>query len=129
MAYNILVVDDSKIVRRVLIKTLSLAKIPVDEVYEASNGKEAMEILKDSWVDIVFADINMPVMSGIELVEKMSDKDLLSSIPVVIISTEGSSIRMDELKAKGIKAYIRKPFTPEDIADVVHDVIGDLDGK
>ncbi|MCD6569264.1 MAG: response regulator [Deltaproteobacteria bacterium] len=129
MAYNILIVDDSSIIRKVLIKTLSLAKIPVGELYEAANGKEALDTLNDSWVDLVFADINMPVMSGVEMIEKMRESGLLESIPVVIISTEGSSTRIDELKAKGVKAYVRKPFTPEDIEKVFRDVMGESNGE
>lgn len=129
MAYNILVVDDSNVIRKVLIKTLSLAKVPVGEVFEAANGKEALEILDGSWIDLVFADINMPVMNGVEMIEKMSESGMLNNIPVVIISTEGSLTRIEELKAKGVKAYVRKPFTPEAIKEVVQDVMGGSNGK
>ncbi|MCD6570376.1 MAG: response regulator [Deltaproteobacteria bacterium] len=129
MAYNILVVDDSNVIRKVLIKTLSLAKVPVGEVFEAANGKEALEILDGSWIDLVFADINMPVMNGVEMIEKMSESGMLNNIPVVIISTEGSLTRIEELKAKGVKAYVRKPFTPEAIKEVVQDVMEGSNGK
>ena len=106
MSFNILLVDDSKTVRSVISKTLELAGFPINELYEVSNGKEALDILADNWIDIVFSDINMPVMSGIELIEKMSENDLLKTIPVIIISTEGSSTRIEMLKSKGISDYI-----------------------
>jgi len=98
----------------------------VGELHEAENGKEALDILADHWIDIVFADINMPVMGGVEMVEKMSADGLLNTIPVVIVSTEGSTTRMEQLRAKGISGYIRKPFTPEILCNVVNDVVGGL---
>lgn len=124
MAFNILLVDDSKTVRAVIIKTLKLAQVESDQIYEASNGKEALDILGESWVDLIFADINMPVMGGVEMIEKMREDGLMKSIPVIIVSTEGSATRIEQLKNKGVSAYIRKPFTPELIREVVHDVMG-----
>jgi two-component system chemotaxis response regulator CheY len=125
MSLNILVVDDSVTVRAVIKKTLQLAEIPYNELHEAANGQEGLDILKDAWIDLVFADINMPVMTGIEMVEKMSDDGMLNTVPVIVVSTEGSQTRIEELKQKGISAYIRKPFTPETIKSVVNDVLGD----
>ena len=127
MALNILVVDDSAVVRAVISKTFKLAGVPVGELYQAENGKEALEILNDNWVDLVFSDINMPVMGGVEMIEKMSDDGLLKTIPVVVVSTEGSATRIEQLKSRGISAYIRKPFTPELVRKVVDDIIGRQD--
>jgi len=124
MKFNILVVDDSKTVRAVVKKTLSLAGVPIQEYHEAANGKEALEILNEEWIDIVFADINMPIMGGIEMVEKMADNGLMKTIPVIIISTEGSKSRIEKLKSKGVSAYLRKPFTPELLKKVVDDILG-----
>jgi two-component system, chemotaxis family, chemotaxis protein CheY len=129
MALNILVVDDSAIVRAVIIKTLNITKVDVNEIYEASNGELALKVLDDNWIDIIFCDINMPVMTGIELVDRLNKDGLLKSIPVVIVSTEGSSTRIEELKNKGISAYIRKPFTPEQIKEIVDKILGDKDAK
>lgn len=127
MALNILVVDDSAVIRAVFSKTFKLVGIPVGELYQAANGKEALEILNENWVDLVFSDINMPVMGGVEMIEKMSDDGLLKTIPVVVVSTEGSTTRIEQLKSKGISAYIRKPFTPELVRKVVDDIVGGLD--
>jgi len=124
MAYNVLVVDDSRVVRTVVIRTLRLASVPLGEVHEAGDGAEALRILDDAWIDLVLADINMPVMNGMELVDEMVKRDLLETVPVVIISTERSVTRIEELKAKGVSAYLRKPFTPENIKHVVDDVLG-----
>jgi two-component system, chemotaxis family, chemotaxis protein CheY len=79
-------------------------------------------------VDIVFTDINMPQMSGLELVEQMSKDGLMQNVPVVIVSTERSKARIDELRRQGIKAYIKKPFKPEDLKAVIHEVLGSTSG-
>lgn len=124
MAYNVLIVDDSSTVRSVIEKTLHVAGVDLGNVYLAANGKEALELLQSNWVDIVFADINMPVMTGIEMIDKMDADGILSSIPVVIISTEGSSTRIEELKKKGIRGYIRKPFSPEKVKKAFLEILG-----
>ncbi len=124
MAYNVLIVDDSVIVRAVVRKTLGLTHVDLGEIYEAGNGQEALNQLEKNWIDIVFADINMPVMTGIEMVDKMIERDILKSSPVVIISTERSETRMAELRSKGVSAYLNKPFTPECLRDVITQVLG-----
>jgi two-component system, chemotaxis family, chemotaxis protein CheY len=123
MSYNVLIVDDSSIVRSVIKKSISMSGIDVSSVFEASNGKEALEILNKEWVDIVFADLNMPEMNGIELVERMSEDAMLVSTPVVIISAEQRQMKIDYLKKRGIRAYIKKPFRPERFKDVVCSIL------
>ncbi len=127
MGYTVLIVDDSDIIRSVLEKTLRMSRLPLDEVLTACNGKEALEKLNDNWVDIVFTDIHMPEMSGVELIDAMNSDAELSEIPVIIVSTEGSAARIEELKSKGVRAYLRKPFTPESIRVVVVDTLGEWD--
>ena len=129
MALNILIVDDSNTVRAVIAKTLELTGMPIGELYQAGNGKEALDVLKDNWVDLIFSDINMPVMGGIEMIQQMQRDDVLKNIPVIVVSTEGSATRIDQLKEQGVRAYIRKPFTPELVRSVVEDVIGEIDGQ
>jgi two-component system chemotaxis response regulator CheY len=124
MAYNVLIVDDSAIVRSVVRKTLLISGIDLGEIYEAGNGRDALAELDAHWVDIVFADINMPVMNGIEMVDRMVERDMLKTSPVVIISTERSETRMAELRAKGVSDYLNKPFTPECLRDVVGRILG-----
>jgi two-component system chemotaxis response regulator CheY len=124
MAYTVLIVDDSKIIRAMVSKTLKLSNLEINEIYEAANGKEALECLRNNWVDIVLSDLNMPVMSGIELVNEMAGDSLLKDVPVIVISTDGSATRIEELKQKGIKEYIRKPFTPEEVSGIIEKVLG-----
>ncbi len=127
MALNVLVVDDSETVRSIIIKTLELAGIPIGDVHQAANGREALAVMRDHWVDLVFSDINMPVMSGLEMLAQMHEDDTLKTIPVVVVSTEGSTTRIESLKKQGMRAYIRKPFTPEQVRSVVKEIMGDAD--
>ncbi len=123
MKWNILIVDDSNVVKAVLIKALTDSGAPINKIFDASNGKDALVILKSSKIDILFTDINMPVMNGIELVKNISQDPDLNGIPIIIISTDGSTDRMEHLKENGVRAYIRKPFTPEQIRKAVREVM------
>lgn len=124
MSLRILIVDDSAIIRAIVKKTVSMSGLDVSEMLEAKNGREALELLKNEWIDVVFCDLNMPEMTGDELVSEMSQDRVLVSVPVVVVSSERNQERIEELKKNGIKAYIKKPFKPEEFRDVVGEVLG-----
>lgn len=124
MAYNILVVDDSATMRAVIAKTLRLGGVDVGTLFEAGNGIEGLEILRREWIDLVLADINMPEMGGMRMVEEMKADDSLGTIPIVIVSTEGSAARLGELKERGVSAILRKPFPPEELKKTVDALLG-----
>jgi len=124
MSLNILIVDDSATARAIIAKTLKLSGLDLGEVHHAANGKEALEIVGRSWVDLILADINMPVMNGVEMVERMSDQGILNTVPVIVVSTDGSTARMEQLKSRGVRAFVRKPFAPEAVRDIVQDLLG-----
>lgn len=124
MAFTILIVDDSAVVRAAISKSLGLSDAPISEIYKAADGKQALDLLKETKIDIVLTDINMPVMDGVTLVKNMREDETLSKIPIVVVSTEGSAERRDELTEMGVRGFIRKPFTPESLSDMVRSVIG-----
>jgi len=115
---EVLVVDDSKVARAMIIRTLHLAEIPVGEIREAANGQEALELIDEFWIDLVVADINMPVMNGDEMIERLQDSAAWPPVPVVVISTDGSQPRIEKLLARGVK-FLRKPFTPETLREII----------
>ena len=125
MGLDILIVDDSKIIRAIVKKTLIMAEIPTKRVYEAENGKEALEVMSNNNIDLVFADINMPVMTGIEMIDIMAEKGLINTIKVIVISSEGSLTRIEQLMNKGVTNFLRKPCHPEIIRDIVISLFGD----
>jgi len=124
MTLNVLIVDDSATMRSMLVKTLQMSGLPLGTVSQASNGKEGLELLDREWVDIVFLDINMPVMSGMEMIESMRKKPELVNTPIIVVSTESSQTRIEEVQSKGVK-FIHKPFTPERVREIVQSIVGD----
>jgi two-component system chemotaxis response regulator CheY len=124
MAVNVLVVDDSGVMRAMIIKTIRLSGLQLGEIHQAANGREGLEALNQHWIDLVIADINMPVMNGEEMIDQMLKDPDIQDIPIVVISTEGSKTRVERLQKKGAR-FIHKPFTPEIIRDAVKDILGD----
>lgn len=125
MAYNVLVVDDSLPMRAVIKKTVKASGFKVGEIFDAANGKEALEVLKEEWLDLVLTDYNMPDMNGLELVEAMKNDDIFKAIPVVMVTTEGSKQRVEEFLEKGAAGYIKKPFTPEKVKQTLNEIMGE----
>jgi len=123
MAINILIVDDSAVMRSMVQKAMQLSGLAIGEIHQASNGQEGLAALEAHWVDLVIADINMPVMNGEEMIANMHTKPDLKAIPTIVISTEGSRTRIDRLQSKGVR-FIHKPFSPETIRDTLKDVLG-----
>lgn len=125
MAYNILIVDDSLPMRGVIKKIIKASRFDVGQFYEAANGREALSLLNEQWLDLVLTDYNMPDMNGLDLLEHMQHDELFKAIPVVMITTEGSRVRVEEFIAKGASGYIKKPFTPEQVKAVLTDTMGE----
>jgi two-component system, chemotaxis family, chemotaxis protein CheY len=124
MSFNVLIVDDSGAMRAVIKKIINISGFRMNHCFEAGNGLEALEQLKKNWVDVIVSDVNMPGMNGLELLEALHQDPLYQNIPVIIVSTEGSSERMSEAADKGARGFIKKPFLPEDIRSILCDVIG-----
>ena len=101
-----------------------MAGIPIKSLLTAINGKEALELLGREWVDLVFADINMPVMGGVEMIRLMKADIDMKDIPVIVLSTEGSITRIKGLLDSGVNAFLRKPFTPEALKTTIESVLG-----
>lgn len=114
-----LIVDDSSVMRKIVERSLRQAGVEFASVLEASNGSDALAILQQNAVDLVLSDINMPVMNGLEFVEKLHDMPELAKVPVVMITTEGSESYVLKALSFGARGYIRKPFTPDEIKDNV----------
>jgi two-component system chemotaxis response regulator CheY len=125
MAYNILIVDDSFPMRAVIKKVIKASGFNIGELFEAGNGKQALQILNEQWLDLVLTDYNMPDMNGLELLKAMKSQQTLTDIPVVIVTTEGSDQRVEEFLSQGAVAYIKKPFTPEQIKSHLNQILGE----
>lgn len=124
MSFNVLIVDDSRSMRAVIKKTISMSGFKMDQCLEAGNGREALDVLAKAWVDVIMSDINMPEMNGLEFLEELKKDSLLKAIPVIVISTESSEKRIQNAFDLGAKGFIKKPFLPEEIKKVFYEVIG-----
>ncbi len=124
MNHDVLIVDDSAVIRQMVKRSMTMAGIDHGEIFEAGNGIEALAQLDDHPVGVMLVDINMPTMNGIQLLKRMKSDDALSLIPIVIVSTEGSKKRIAELEDYGVAGYIRKPFQPEQLRDVLTPILG-----
>ena len=127
MAFNVLIVDDSTSMRAIIKRTIKVSGFDIGEYFEAADGRQALDVLEKEWVDLVMTDINMPNMNGIELITQMKTDELLRSIPVVIVTTEGSEERVKETMALGASGYIKKPFHPEEVKKTLSNIMGETE--
>lgn len=117
MALDVMIVDDSAAIRKILHRVLVQAEIPLGKVREAADGREALEMLKAERVGLILSDINMPNMDGIELLGKLKSDSAYCTIPIVMVTTEGSQARVLQALELGAAGYVRKPFTADQIKE------------
>ena len=116
---NILIVDDSAMMRVMIKRVTGLCGVPIGEIFEAGNGREAIAVLESQRVDALFTDINMPVMTGTELLRAIEQDGRWPTLLRVIISTDGSAARRAEADELHVRLYVEKPFRPEVMRDVL----------
>jgi len=107
---NILIVDDSSLIR-------SVASSATEEAGHrpivASNGQEGLDAMEINEIDMIFSDVNMPVMGGIEMVTQIKENPKFKFIPVIMLTTESDPILKEQGKALGVKAWMLKPFNKQ----------------
>lgn len=124
MAFDILIVDDSATTRAVIKRTIQMAQIPIGQLYQADSGKAALDVIAQNRVDLVLADLHMPIMGGMEMTFKLRANPATAAIPVVVVSAEPNQEHLDQLRGAGVKSIIRKPFTPEQVRTAICETLG-----
>jgi two-component system, chemotaxis family, chemotaxis protein CheY len=124
MAYRVLIVDDSPAMRAFVRRVMEVSGFELSTCFEASNGQEALDVLRREWVDAILTDINMPVVDGEEFLRRLSADDLLRSIPAIVISTDATQSRISQMLALGARGYVTKPFLPEDLRRELERTLG-----
>jgi two-component system chemotaxis response regulator CheY len=114
---DVLIVDDSAAIRKILQRVLRQTDLPIGTIFEAGDGREALEALKLKGVDLILSDINMPNMDGLELLSHLKANEAWMKVPVIMVSTEGSQAKVLEAVEKGAVGYVRKPFTADQIKE------------
>jgi len=124
MSCNVLIVDDSAILRTCVKKVVKLAGIAEDHIFEAANGQEALQVLETVWTDLVLLDLNMPVMNGEQFVERVRSNPDLTDVAIVVVSTEANRERLERLRSLGVVESLHKPFEPEELCQIITKLLG-----
>jgi two-component system chemotaxis response regulator CheY len=117
MPLDVLIVDDSAAIRKVVQRMLNQAQVPLGKVLEAGDGVEALAALRQHPVHLVLTDINMPNMDGLQLLGQIRGCADWAKIPVIMITTEGGEAKVMEAVQRGANGYVRKPFTADQIKE------------
>jgi len=123
MALDVLIVDDSAAIRKILQRVLVQAEVPLGKVLEAGDGVEALSLLQGAQVGLILSDINMPNMDGLQLLSQLKADPVHKLVPVVMITTEGGQAKVMEAVSLGAVGYVKKPFTAEQIKEKLVGII------
>jgi two-component system chemotaxis response regulator CheY len=118
---EILVVDDSKVMRDMIVACLRA--IPDTSFVHASSGLEAIERLSLSPFDLMVLDLNMPDIGGVEVLEFVRGQDTLQALPVLIVTTRGDDQSREQVLKAGATSFLAKPFTPDSIIAEVRAIL------
>jgi two-component system chemotaxis response regulator CheY len=112
---NVLIVDDSSTMRKIISRSLRQAGLAVDDILEAGDGIEGLNVLSTSGktIHLILSDINMPNMDGLEFVKQVRANGL--AMPIVMITTEGGEDVLNQAMQNGASDSIKKPFTPDQL--------------
>ncbi len=116
MGLNVLLVDDSGVMRKLVSRALRQTTLDVGTTAEAGNGQEGLDALKAGSYDVVLCDWNMPVMDGLSFVEKARE---LHKVPIVMLTTESAQEKINAAIQAGANGFITKPFTPEKLDESI----------
>jgi two-component system chemotaxis response regulator CheY len=117
MPVDVLIVDDSAAIRKILQRMLRQAGLDLGVILEAGDGIEALEKLSSHSVGLILSDINMPNMDGIQLLSILKSSAKFKHVPVIMITTEGGEAKVMEAVQLGASGYVRKPFTADQIKE------------
>ena len=117
-ALTVLIVDDSAVMRAMIRRAVVLSGAEVEDIHDAPNGAAALTMLETHAVDVVFTDINMPVMNGVDLLRAIVARGW-THLTRIVVSTDGSAVRREEVSTLGVTLMVEKPFAPEAIRDAL----------
>ena len=120
---DVLIVDDSAAIRKILQRVLRQTDLPLGEIHEAGDGSEAVVLLNSRQFGLVLSDINMPHMDGLQLLARVKEMDHMKNVPVIMITTEGGQGKVMEAVQLGATGYVRKPFTADQIKEKLAGVL------
>lgn len=123
MALDVLIVDDSAAIRKILTRVLAQTNLALGRIHEANDGQEALERMRTETVGLVLSDINMPNMDGLEFLKALKSNPAWQNIPVMMVTTEGSQDKVLLALKLGAVGYVKKPFTPDQIKEKLTGIV------
>jgi two-component system chemotaxis response regulator CheY len=124
MGKSVLIVDDSKTMRKIITKTLRQINADIDSIAEAEDGQTALDHLKQEKPSLILCDVNMPNVDGIEFLKQISSDGILNSVPVIMITTEGGSDDVvQQVRDLGASGTLGKPFSAEKLEELLQEVL------
>jgi len=121
---RVIVINDAPVVREVIAKNLHKIGFEEDNVFQASDGLEGINMLRAEQVDLIISDWNMPNMDGLELLKTIKGYPELASIPFIMITSESEKEKVDEAFKAGVNQYIFKPFKPDYFSEKIQQTLG-----
>ncbi len=123
MARNAMIVDDSGVMRKIVMRNLRNTGVAFDKIFEAGDGMEGLKVLEGNEISVIFSDINMPNMGGLEMLKEIEAKYDTKKIKIIMVTTDGAEETISEAMAHGADGYIKKPFTPEQMVEYLQDML------
>lgn len=123
MSYNVLIVDDSSVMRMIVRRNIRQTGLQINKEFEAGDGLEALQVLTNHKVDFIFSDVNMPNMDGLTFVKEVRKKADFNYVKIIMITTEAGIDIVNEAVSSGADGYLVKPFTPAQIMGKIESVV------
>lgn len=123
MGLNVMVVDDSTVMRSMIVRILRLTGLPLTLVLEADSGEQALKQLEDNWIDLALVDLNMPGMGGEALIERIRSTPEIADVSIIVVSSESSEVRIERLQKAGV-TFVHKPFDADKLREIICQVTG-----
>ena len=118
---EVLVVDDSAMARKMISRTL--LKMGIEKVTEACDGSEAMPMIQSNHYDLIVTDFNMPEVDGSELIRFIRNESNQSSVPVLMVTTEGDASKLAGVQQDGVSAIVDKPFRATEVKHMIESAL------
>jgi len=115
MAINVLIVDDSSTMRKIVQRNLKQTRLDIAEIFQAGDGQEGLAVLQAQQVHLILSDWNMPNLDGLGFVQAVRANTAWDPIQIVMITTEGGEAKVQEAIGAGANGYVKKPFTADDL--------------
>jgi two-component system chemotaxis response regulator CheY len=124
MGYRVLIADDSEMTRLIIRRNFELSGLECDMLEDADNGVQAWALLQEKDFDLAILDISMPGLTGLQVLQKMHDHQMLNHTNILIISSHRNEKTIEEFLHMGAKGFLPKPFTPEEMIAAVKVAVG-----